>query len=129
MGYHWSANMHCMPTCVCDWLLLGDTLQHQIVDDPRTVEGIPRLAQGEFFMLPQNFGWVWCNFIIVKLLFGHLVCLRVIFLGETFTGFILVSNGSSEQVKDVVLKVILWFLLHKFFWPCAVYYFCLRVCH
>lgn len=67
------------------WDITGDTLQHQIVDDPRTVEGIPRLAQGEFFMLPQNFG--------------------VIFLGETFTGFILVSNGSSEQVKDVVLKI------------------------
>ena len=31
---------------------------------------------------------------------------RVIFLGETFTGFILVSNSSSEQVKDVVLKVL-----------------------
>ncbi|XP_065904496.1 trafficking protein particle complex subunit 13-like [Dysidea avara] len=66
------------------WDISGDVLQRQMVDDPRTVEDIPRLAQGEFLLLPQNFG--------------------VIFLGETFKGFILVSNNSTEQVKDVTLK-------------------------
>jgi len=54
MGYYWCVCV--VHTSVCDWLLLGDILQRQVVDDPRTVEGIPRLAQGDFFMLPQNFG-------------------------------------------------------------------------
>ena len=98
-----------MPICVCDWLLLGDALQHQMVDDPRTVEGIPRLSQGEFFMLPQNFG---CAVNIKCFTIKLSVLLRVIFLGETFTGFILVSNSSSEQVKDIVLKVLPRLLSH-----------------
>ena len=65
MGYHWLANVLCVTVCIrfCDWLLLGDVLQQQMVDDPRTVDGIPRLAQGEFFMLPQNFGCVF-HFVI-----------------------------------------------------------------
>ena len=41
---------------IVDRSRIGDVLQRQMVDDPRTVEDIPRLAQGEFLLLPQNFG-------------------------------------------------------------------------
>lgn len=67
------------------WDMLGTTLQCEAESDICTQSEYPCFSTSKVLSLPQSFG--------------------MIFLGETFSGFVTVHNDSQETVRDVNLKV------------------------
>ncbi|XP_012264196.2 trafficking protein particle complex subunit 13 isoform X2 [Athalia rosae] len=64
--------------------LPGNTLNNELKNDITALQGMETLAVGQFMMLPQSFG--------------------NIYLGEIFSSYLCVHNGSSQLVKDVIVK-------------------------
>ncbi|XP_046629447.1 trafficking protein particle complex subunit 13 [Neodiprion virginianus] len=64
--------------------LPGNTLNNELKNDNTSLQGMETLAVGQFMMLPQSFG--------------------NIYLGEIFSSYLCVHNGSSQLVKDVIVK-------------------------
>ncbi|XP_012537745.1 trafficking protein particle complex subunit 13 [Monomorium pharaonis] len=74
------------PTVVtCDSTdLPGNTLNNELKNDCTTLQGMEALAIGQFMVLPQSFG--------------------NIYLGEIFSSYLCVHNGSNQVVKNVTVK-------------------------
>ncbi len=52
----------------------------------------------------------------------------MIFLGETFSGFVTAHNDSQELVKDVVIRVSLQYLVAlEYEYPLLIIFYCLQV--
>ncbi|KAJ8680204.1 hypothetical protein QAD02_015991 [Eretmocerus hayati] len=64
--------------------LPGNTLNVALKKDCTALKGMETLAIGQFMVLPQSFG--------------------NIYLGETFSSYLCVHNGSSHMVKDVIVR-------------------------
>ncbi|CAI8028281.1 Trafficking protein particle complex subunit 13 [Geodia barretti] len=75
------------------WDMLGTTLEENLSQDIRSPRDLPACSTGETLRLPMSFG--------------------LIFLGETFNGFISVHNDSQDVAKDVAVKVELLTPSHR----------------
>ncbi|KAG7196809.1 hypothetical protein KM043_016922 [Ampulex compressa] len=64
--------------------LPGNTLNNELKNDCAALQGMETLAIGQFMVLPQSFG--------------------NIYLGEIFSSYLCVHNGSSQTVKNIVVK-------------------------
>ncbi|KYN18517.1 UPF0533 protein C5orf44 like protein [Trachymyrmex cornetzi] len=64
--------------------LPGNTLNNELKNDCTTLQGMEALAIGQFMVLPQSFG--------------------NIYLGEIFSSYLCVHNGSNQVVKNVTVK-------------------------
>ncbi|XP_043259381.1 trafficking protein particle complex subunit 13 [Colletes gigas] len=64
--------------------LPGNTLNNELKNDCTALQGMETLAVGQFMVLPQSFG--------------------NIYLGEIFSIYLCVHNGSSQLVKDITVK-------------------------
>ncbi|XP_076750477.1 trafficking protein particle complex subunit 13 [Xylocopa sonorina] len=64
--------------------LPGNTLNNELKNDCTALQGMETLAIGQFMVLPQSFG--------------------NIYLGEIFSSYLCVHNGSSQLVKNVNVK-------------------------
>lgn len=64
--------------------LPGNTLNNELKTDCTTLHGMEALAIGQFMVLPQSFG--------------------NIYLGEIFSSYLCVHNGSNQVVKNVTVK-------------------------
>ncbi|XP_076619714.1 trafficking protein particle complex subunit 13 [Colletes latitarsis] len=64
--------------------LPGNTLNNELKNDCSAFQGMETLAVGQFMVLPQSFG--------------------NIYLGEIFSIYLCVHNGSSQLVKDITVK-------------------------
>ncbi|XP_015599656.1 trafficking protein particle complex subunit 13 isoform X2 [Cephus cinctus] len=64
--------------------LPGNTLNNELKNDCTALQGMETLAIGQMMLLPQSFGNT--------------------YLGEIFSCYLCVHNGSSQAVKDVVVK-------------------------
>ncbi|XP_033331970.1 trafficking protein particle complex subunit 13 isoform X2 [Megalopta genalis] len=65
--------------------LPGNTLNNELKNDCTALQGMETLTVGQFMVLPQSFG--------------------NIYLGEMFSSYLCVHNGSSQLVEDVTVKV------------------------
>ncbi|XP_078038449.1 trafficking protein particle complex subunit 13 [Augochlora pura] len=65
--------------------LPGNTLNNELKNDCTALQGMETLTVGQFMVLPQSFG--------------------NIYLGEMFSSYLCVHNGSSQLVEDVNVKV------------------------
>lgn len=69
----------------CDSMdLPGNTLNNELKSDCTALQGMETLAVGQFMVLPQSFG--------------------NIYLGEIFSSYLSVHNGSNQLVKNVTVK-------------------------
>lgn len=69
----------------CDSMdLPGSTLNNELKSDCTALQGMETLAIGQFMVLPQSFG--------------------NIYLGEIFSSYLCVHNGSNQTVKNVNVK-------------------------
>ncbi|KAF7391266.1 trafficking protein particle complex subunit 13 [Vespula maculifrons] len=69
----------------CDSIdLPGNTLNNELKNDCTSLQGMETLAIGQFMVLPQSFG--------------------NIYLGEIFSSYLCVHNGSNQVVKNVTVK-------------------------
>ncbi|OXU23699.1 hypothetical protein TSAR_016039 [Trichomalopsis sarcophagae] len=64
--------------------LPGNTLNVELKNDCTALQGMETVAIGQFMILPQSFG--------------------NIYLGEIFSSYLCVHNGSHQAVKDVTVK-------------------------
>ncbi|KAK2579027.1 hypothetical protein KPH14_002821 [Odynerus spinipes] len=64
--------------------LPGNTLNNELKNDCTALQGMESLAVGQFMVLPQSFG--------------------NIYLGEIFSSYLCVHNGSNQVVKNVSVK-------------------------
>ncbi|XP_053972328.1 trafficking protein particle complex subunit 13 isoform X2 [Hylaeus anthracinus] len=64
--------------------LPGNTLNNELKNDCTALQGMETLAVGQFMVLPQSFG--------------------NIYLGEIFSSYLCVHNGSNQLVKNVTVK-------------------------
>ncbi|XP_014209609.1 trafficking protein particle complex subunit 13 [Copidosoma floridanum] len=64
--------------------LPGNTLNVDLKNDCTALQGMETVAIGQFMVLPQSFG--------------------NIYLGEIFSSYLCVHNGSNQGVKDVLVK-------------------------
>ncbi|KAL6254344.1 hypothetical protein P5V15_014392 [Pogonomyrmex californicus] len=64
--------------------LPGNTLNNELKNDCTALQGMEALAIGQFMVLPQSFG--------------------NIYLGEIFSSYLCVHNGSNQVVKNVTVK-------------------------
>lgn len=64
--------------------LPGNTLNNELKNDCTALQGMETLAIGQFMVLPQSFG--------------------NIYLGEIFSSYLCVHNGSTQLVKNVTVK-------------------------
>ncbi|XP_076675470.1 trafficking protein particle complex subunit 13 isoform X2 [Andrena cerasifolii] len=64
--------------------LPGNTLNNELKSDCTALQGMETLAVGQFMVLPQSFG--------------------NIYLGEIFSSYLSVHNGSNQLVKNVTVK-------------------------
>ncbi|XP_076237112.1 trafficking protein particle complex subunit 13 [Calliopsis andreniformis] len=64
--------------------LPGNTLNNELKNDCTALQGMETLAIGQFMVLPQSFG--------------------NIYLGEIFSSYLCVHNGSNQFVKNVTVK-------------------------
>ncbi|XP_020287936.1 trafficking protein particle complex subunit 13 isoform X2 [Pseudomyrmex gracilis] len=64
--------------------LPGNTLNNELKNDCTTLQGMEALAVGQFMVLPQSFG--------------------NIYLGEIFSSYLCVHNGSNQTVENVSVK-------------------------
>ncbi|XP_039310064.1 trafficking protein particle complex subunit 13 isoform X2 [Solenopsis invicta] len=64
--------------------LPGNTLNNELKTDCTALQGMEALAIGQFMVLPQSFG--------------------NIYLGEIFSSYLCVHNGSNQVVKNVTVK-------------------------
>ncbi|KAI4498088.1 hypothetical protein M0802_006912 [Mischocyttarus mexicanus] len=64
--------------------LPGNTLNNELKNDCTALQGMETLAIGQFMVLPQSFG--------------------NIYLGEIFSSYLCVHNGSNQVVKNVSVK-------------------------
>ncbi|XP_043496995.1 trafficking protein particle complex subunit 13 [Polistes fuscatus] len=64
--------------------LPGNTLNNELKNDCTALQGMETLAIGQFMVLPQSFG--------------------NIYLGEIFSSYLCVHNGSNQVVKNVTVK-------------------------
>ncbi|XP_060816898.1 trafficking protein particle complex subunit 13 [Bombus pascuorum] len=64
--------------------LPGNTLNNELKNDCTALQGMETLAVGQFMVLPQSFG--------------------NIYLGEIFSSYLCVHNGSNQIVKNVIVK-------------------------
>ncbi|XP_029155043.1 trafficking protein particle complex subunit 13-like [Nylanderia fulva] len=64
--------------------LPSNTLNNELKNDCTALQGIETLAIGQFMVLPQSFG--------------------NIYLGEIFSSYLCVHNGSNQVVKNVTVK-------------------------
>lgn len=65
--------------------LPGNTLNNELKNDCTALQGMESLAVGQFMVLPQSFG--------------------NIYLGEIFSSYLCVHNGSNQAVKNVSVKL------------------------
>ncbi|CAK9826295.1 Trafficking protein particle complex subunit 13 [Anthophora retusa] len=64
--------------------LPGNTLNNELKNDCTALQGMEALTVGQFMVLPQSFG--------------------NIYLGEIFSSYLCVHNGSTQLVKNVTVK-------------------------
>lgn len=64
--------------------LPGNTLNNELKNDCTALQGMEALAVGQFMVLPQSFG--------------------NIYLGEVFSSYVCVHNGSNQVTKNVIVK-------------------------
>ncbi|XP_044009690.1 trafficking protein particle complex subunit 13 [Aphidius gifuensis] len=64
--------------------LPGNTLNNELKNDCTSLQGMESLAVGQFMLLPQSFG--------------------NIYLGEIFSSYLCVHNGSNQIVKSINVK-------------------------
>ncbi|KOC70283.1 UPF0533 protein C5orf44 like protein [Habropoda laboriosa] len=64
--------------------LPGNTLNYELKNDCTALQGMETLTVGQFMVLPQSFG--------------------NIYLGEIFSSYLCVHNGSTQLVKNVAVK-------------------------
>jgi len=95
--------------------LPGNTLNNELKNDCTALQGMEPLAVGQFMVLPQSFGYVSSVTIFVcsvvqsyknLVIIIYNVCyFRNIYLGEIFSSYLCVHNGSNQVVKNVTVKV------------------------
>lgn len=91
--------------------LPGNTLNNELKNDCTALQGMETLAVGQFMVLPQSFGYVYIN--RYQQFHIKIVCIffsRNIYLGEIFSSYLCVHNGSNQLVKNVTVKVSYIFL-------------------
>lgn len=93
--------------------LPGNTLNNELKNDCTALQGMEALAIGQFMVLPQSFGYVFCPRIFVYIYLqqdnieNDIYYFRNIYLGEIFSSYLCVHNGSNQVVKNVTVKVSL----------------------
>lgn len=95
--------------------LPGNTLNNELKNDCTALQGMEALAVGQFMVLPQSFGYVSSVIFAVLAIEGSKILFiiknaryfRNIYLGEIFSSYLCVHNGSNQVVKNVVVKVSL----------------------
>lgn len=97
--------------------LPGNTLNNELKNDCTALQGMEALAIGQFMVLPQSFGYVSSQefffalnrhkYIVTQIYnIGSNICyFRNIYLGEIFSSYLCVHNGSNQVVKNVTVKV------------------------
>ena len=91
--------------------LPGNTLNNELKNDCTTLQGMETLALGQFMVLPLSFGyapWLFyasCFFFLVCFNYNNIEYFRNIHLGEIFSSYLCVHNGSNQVVKNVKVKV------------------------
>lgn len=97
--------------------LPGNTLNNELKNDCTALQGMEALAIGQFMVLPQSFGYVSThifpcisNYGKIQMFFTTLnkndvYNFRNIYLGEIFSSYLCVHNGSNQVVKNVTVKV------------------------
>jgi len=95
--------------------LPGNTLNNELKNDCTALQGMEALAVGQFMVLPQSFGYVSSVTIFVYsavesyknliIIICDICYFRNIYLGEIFSSYVCVHNGSNQVVKNVTVKV------------------------